>query len=83
MLCADWVIVSVGHIEDKRRASSKKCPECGKEFAFDSALEMHYRVHSGVRPYSCELCGKSFALKGNLKKHLIVHLKYHEEREFR
>ncbi|XP_014886691.1 zinc finger protein 37-like [Poecilia latipinna] len=53
--------------------SSKSCELCGKIFANQSALRIHYVVHTGEKPYRCSLCGKRFTQKGNLKCHLRIH----------
>ncbi|XP_032444291.1 zinc finger protein 300-like isoform X2 [Xiphophorus hellerii] len=52
---------------------SKSCELCGKIFANQSALRIHYVVHTGEKPYRCSLCGKRFTQKGNLKCHLRIH----------
>ncbi|KAM4717844.1 uncharacterized protein FYW61_017782 [Anableps anableps] len=52
---------------------SKSCELCGKTFANQSALRIHYVVHTGEKPYRCSLCGKRFTQKGNLKCHLRIH----------
>ncbi|MBU2560175.1 TniQ family protein [archaeon] len=45
-------------------------PECGREFAWRSALVRHVRVHSGERPYKCPKCGDKFRYKYSLDKHV-------------
>ncbi|KAF0032819.1 hypothetical protein F2P81_015109 [Scophthalmus maximus] len=52
---------------------SRSCELCGKTFANQSALSIHYVVHTGEKPYRCSFCGKGFTQKGNLKCHLRIH----------
>lgn len=50
-----------------------KCDCCDMAFNKKSALEIHSRVHTGVRPYRCNICTKAFSIHGNLKRHLLIH----------
>ncbi|KAJ5917505.1 hypothetical protein N7466_011059 [Penicillium verhagenii] len=47
------------------------CQTCDKAFRDLSALHIHHRTHTGVKPFRCsyEGCGKSFTIKGNMTKH--------------
>ena len=46
------------------------CSICKRSFSSSSALQIHQRTHSGIKPFSCNACGKAFSTKGNLKVHL-------------
>jgi KRAB domain-containing zinc finger protein len=49
------------------------CDLCGKGFAQKNKLRIHYRVHTGVKPYTCSYCAKSFTKKDYLVMHERVH----------
>ncbi|XP_074657204.1 uncharacterized protein LOC141910369 [Tubulanus polymorphus] len=50
-----------------------QCDACYKAFTSRTNLEIHKRVHTGVRPHVCPVCKKRFTQKGNLKTHMRVH----------
>ena len=52
-----------------------KCqfPNCNKSYINQSSLNLHYRSHTGIRPFICKICGKNFIEKGNLRIHLNSH----------
>ena len=52
----------------------RTCKICGKGFGAPSALQVHYRVHTGERPFSCEICGRTFNQKQHLKAHMLIHI---------
>ena len=49
------------------------CDTCGKSFACQSALDIHYRTHTKERPFICTTCNRGFSTKGNLKQHMLTH----------
>nr|QRF78287.1 Sall [Terebratalia transversa] len=62
----------VKNIETKL-TDPNQCVICHRVLSCKSALQMHYRIHTGERPFKCKICGRSFTTKGNLKTHMGVH----------
>ena len=62
----------VENIEQKI-TDPNQCVICHRVLSCKSSLQLHYRTHTGERPYRCKICGRSFTTKGNLKTHYAVH----------
>ena len=62
----------VENIETKL-TDPNQCAICQRILSCKSALQMHYRTHTGERPFKCKICGRAFTTKGNLKTHMGVH----------
>lgn len=62
----------VDNIEHKL-TDPNQCVICQRVLSCKSALQMHYRTHTGERPFRCRICGRAFTTKGNLKTHMGVH----------
>ncbi|KAM9340528.1 sal-like protein 3b [Symphorus nematophorus] len=58
---------------DKKITDPNQCVLCHRVLSCQSALKMHYRIHTGERPFKCKVCGRAFTTKGNLKAHIGVH----------
>ncbi|XP_069822031.1 sal-like protein 1 isoform X1 [Dendropsophus ebraccatus] len=58
---------------DKKSSDPNECVICHRVLSCQSALKMHYRTHTGERPFKCKICGRAFTTKGNLKTHYSVH----------
>ncbi|XP_069846230.1 sal-like protein 4 isoform X1 [Dipodomys merriami] len=58
---------------DKTTSDPNECVICHRVLSCQSSLKMHYRTHTGERPFRCRVCGRAFSTKGNLKTHLGVH----------
>lgn len=58
---------------DKKITDPNQCVLCHRVLSCQSALKMHYRIHTGERPFKCKVCGRAFTTKGNLKTHVGVH----------
>ncbi|XP_022249555.1 sal-like protein 1 [Limulus polyphemus] len=63
----------VDNIETKINTDKCECRICHQLFSCKSSLQMHYRTHTGERPFLCKLCGRAFTTKENLKAHKRLH----------
>lgn len=50
-----------------------QCDQCQAKFYHMSALERHYRKHTGQKDFVCDICNAAFARSDTLKLHKRVH----------
>uniref|UniRef100_A0A672KQV1 Sal-like protein 1 n=1 Tax=Sinocyclocheilus grahami TaxID=75366 RepID=A0A672KQV1_SINGR len=58
---------------DKKSTDHNECAICHRVLSCQSVLKMHYRTHTGERPFKCRMCRREFTTKGNLKTHYSIH----------
>ncbi|XP_035598061.2 hypermethylated in cancer 1 protein-like isoform X1 [Oncorhynchus keta] len=58
-----------GNVKEKRFL----CMFCNKGFSCPQKVEIHQRVHTGVKCFSCTQCQMRFVQAGDLKRHQRVH----------
>uniref|UniRef100_A0A4W5JXW2 C2H2-type domain-containing protein n=1 Tax=Hucho hucho TaxID=62062 RepID=A0A4W5JXW2_9TELE len=62
-----------GATSGNRKEKRFLCMFCNKGFSCTQKVEIHQRVHTGVKPFSCTQCQMRFAQIGDLKRHQRVH----------
>ncbi|CAH1802887.1 unnamed protein product [Owenia fusiformis] len=54
-------------------AGDYRCQLCDFQTTFKSALDRHYRIHTGEKPFHCTFCIYASSWRGDLKRHLEKH----------
>uniref|UniRef100_A0A4W5RSC8 Wilms tumor protein homolog n=1 Tax=Hucho hucho TaxID=62062 RepID=A0A4W5RSC8_9TELE len=62
-----------GPTSDNSQEKGFLCMFCNKGFSCPQKVEIHQRVHTGLKPFSCSQCEKRFSQSGDLKRHQRVH----------
>ena len=45
---------------DQQKTKKHQCKVCDQYFSTAFNLKVHFRIHSGERPFQCKICDKSF-----------------------
>jgi len=57
------------HVHSNRRPY--QCPFCGMMFKTNIDVELHVRIHTDTKLYSCRHCSDRFMYRQQLKRHLL------------
>ena len=59
---------------DKIKTSKTlKCSLCDYICSRNGNLQVHYKIHSGDKPYKCDICDFRCSIKRNLQRHQRKH----------
>ena len=50
-----------------------ECVKCGKSFKTHQNLQVHDRIHLGIRPFRCDVCDRRFYQSSHLSTHKLKH----------
>ncbi|EEC15468.1 zinc finger protein, putative [Ixodes scapularis] len=63
----------LGNTQKNNSEKPFKCKLCPQEFAYNSLLTCHNRMHPGEKPFKCKLCPQAYTQNCDLQTHSRVH----------
>lgn len=60
---------------DPKKDTNHTCPHCFRIFKKKMYLRIHFRTHTGERPYKCTHCSQAFKQRPHLAAHKRIHTK--------
>ena len=60
----------------KRVFNLKPCSLCAYKASSNKDLEVHYRSHTGEKPFECSVCGYKCSIKQNARRHVLTRHKH-------
>ncbi|CAH8573911.1 unnamed protein product [Schistosoma curassoni] len=74
MTFTHWVLVEIAiAMYDSEKKYQCQWPNCQRRFCSEETLNLHYRKHTGEKPFSCALCLYNCYDRSSLNEHYQIH----------
>lgn len=65
--------IHIQNVTTKTTEKTVPCEQCGKLFASQERVKIHFKVAHGTKSSTCHICGSSFSYKCKLADHMRTH----------